>query len=201
MTATPLLRDWMYRSRAESHSYVCLCQVLSKVKQVLIEFGFSSWHRGNIDGLMQERRNSIANALELRPSCTNPSLWCKANEQSWWFYWWGGTYFGNCSWTSKIKLMCLSHHDIKTPKHQVDGLVQERRNSSALAMELRLSCTKPSRWLLRHQLGSISWYPEKCYWPTWWVTKPLLQPMVIYFQQYPLKTHQHVIFLRKCFWN
>ena len=24
------------------------------------------------------------------------------------------------------------------------GLVQERRNSSALAMELRLSCTKPS---------------------------------------------------------
>ena len=25
-----------------------------------------------------------------------------------------------------------------------DGLVQERRNSSALAMELHLSCTKPS---------------------------------------------------------
>ena len=27
----------------------------------------------------------------------------------------------------------------------IDGLVQERRNSSALAMELRLSCTK--RWV------------------------------------------------------
>ena len=26
-----------------------------------------------IDGLVQERRNSIANALELRLSCTNPS--------------------------------------------------------------------------------------------------------------------------------
>ena len=26
------------------------------------------------DGLMQERRNSIANALELRLSCTNPSI-------------------------------------------------------------------------------------------------------------------------------
>ena len=25
-----------------------------------------------------------------------------------------------------------------------DGLVQERRNSSALALELRLSCTNPS---------------------------------------------------------
>ena len=28
----------------------------------------------------------------------------------------------------------------------IDGLVQERRNSSALAMELRLSCTNPSTW-------------------------------------------------------
>ena len=29
----------------------------------------------------------------------------------------------------------------------IDGLVQERRNSSALAMELRLSCTNPSiKW-------------------------------------------------------
>ena len=29
----------------------------------------------------------------------------------------------------------------------LDGLVQERRNSSALAMELRLSCTNPWIWL------------------------------------------------------
>ena len=27
-----------------------------------------------IDGLVQERRNSIANALELRLSCTNPLI-------------------------------------------------------------------------------------------------------------------------------
>ena len=30
---------------------------------------------GHIDGLVQERRNSIANALELRLSCTNPWIW------------------------------------------------------------------------------------------------------------------------------
>ena len=29
--------------------------------------------RRQIDGLVQERRNSIANALELRLSCINPS--------------------------------------------------------------------------------------------------------------------------------
>ena len=30
---------------------------------------------GEIDGLVQERRNSIANALELCLSCNNPSKW------------------------------------------------------------------------------------------------------------------------------
>ena len=30
--------------------------------------------------------------------------------------------------------------------NDIEGLVQERRNSSALAMELRLSCTNPSTW-------------------------------------------------------
>ena len=30
--------------------------------------------------------------------------------------------------------------------YDIDGLVQERRNSSALAMELRLSCTNPSKY-------------------------------------------------------
>ena len=34
-------------------------------------------------------------------------------------------------------------HRIRT---QIDGLIQKRRNSSALAMELRLSCTNPVRW-------------------------------------------------------
>ena len=34
-------------------------------------------------------------------------------------------------------------------KLQIDGLVQERRNSSALAMELRLSCTNPSTYTER----------------------------------------------------
>ena len=28
-----------------------------------------------IDGLVKERRNSIANALELRHSCTNPTIY------------------------------------------------------------------------------------------------------------------------------
>ena len=33
-----------------------------------------------IDGLVQDRRNSIANALELRLSCTNPSIWCGRHQ-------------------------------------------------------------------------------------------------------------------------
>ena len=37
-------------------------------------------------------------------------------------------------------MMALSYMD------NLDGLVQERRNSSALAMEFCLSCTNPSIW-------------------------------------------------------
>ena len=36
---------------------------------------------GNIDGLMQERHDSIANALELRLSCTNPSVLYEYNTE------------------------------------------------------------------------------------------------------------------------
>ena len=32
----------------------------------------------HIDGLVQERHNSIANALEMRLSCTNPSIYTQA---------------------------------------------------------------------------------------------------------------------------
>ena len=35
----------------------------------------------------------------------------------------------------------------------IDGLVQERRNFTALALELRLSCTKPSIWHQKHWLS------------------------------------------------
>ena len=44
---------------------------LSKIIQSTLDGIFGS----HIDGLMQERRNSIANALGLRLSCTNPSIW------------------------------------------------------------------------------------------------------------------------------
>ena len=44
-------------------------------------------------------------------------------------------------------------------REHTDGLVQERRNSSALAMELRLSCTNPSiQSTASLQYGSIFWY-------------------------------------------
>ena len=36
--------------------------------------------------------------------------------------------------------------NVRMVLHNIDGLVQERRNSSALAIELRLSCTNLSTW-------------------------------------------------------
>ena len=42
-----------------------------------------------------------------------------------------------------IKMPSYQHRNSHY-KDEIDGLVQERRNSSALAMELRLSCTNPA---------------------------------------------------------
>ena len=40
---------------------------------------------------------------------------------------------------------------------QIDGLVQDCSNSSALAMEWLQSCTKPSRWRLQSELEGRLW--------------------------------------------
>ena len=66
--------------------------------------------------------------------------------------------------------------------HQTDGLGQERRNSIAYALELRLSCTNPSKW--HHQATNT------CA-PHWWLViissgnglvllgnKPLTEPVL-----------------------
>ena len=52
---------------------------------------------------------------------------------------------------------------------EIDGLVQERRNSSTLAMELRLSCTNPLKW------ASVPWplhfhNTESCIGPSKWAS-------------------------------
>ena len=51
-------------SSAKWQSFCLILNVLNPV--VILNLYF--------DGLVQERRNSIANALELRLSCTNPSV-------------------------------------------------------------------------------------------------------------------------------
>ena len=48
-------------------------------------------------------------------------------------------------WTSNTT--CSTSQEISTHwHHHITGLVQERRNSNALKMELRLSCTNPAIW-------------------------------------------------------
>ena len=47
----------------------------------------------------------------------------------------------------------------------IDGLVQERRNSSALAMELRLSCINPWTWYVKHCPSKwfVAWMKVPCH--------------------------------------
>ena len=73
-----------------------------------------------IDGLVQERRKSSANALELRLSCTNPSK-CFTQPQ------------------------CVNHWNSPTEHHpNIVGLVQDCSISSVLAIETLHFFIKPS---------------------------------------------------------
>ena len=56
--------------------------ILRSIKYIHI-FNNCSELRYHIDGLVQERRNSIANALELRLYCTNPSKYKEINGRGW----------------------------------------------------------------------------------------------------------------------
>ena len=56
----------------------------------------------------------------------------------------------------------LTHICVTRPQwvkgfHDIDGLVQERHNSSALAVELRLSCTKPLISYMAHLAMTLQW--------------------------------------------
>ena len=98
-----------------------------------------------IDGLMQKRRNSIANALESRLSCNNP----------WYIKWF------------LLFLVCKVSHCIECEKvgkyttcrigYEVDKS-GKRHNSIANALESRLSCNNPwyIKWVLLFLVCKVS---------------------------------------------
>ena len=56
--------------------------------------------------------------------------------------------WSHCQWNNPKAVEYGYMHHINT--HNIDGLVQERRNSIANTLELCLSCTKPLIWLCGH---------------------------------------------------
>ena len=105
-----------------------------------------------IDGLVQERRNSSALAMELRLSCTNPSKYLHDEfklslhieglvEES----------RNSSALAMELRLSCTNpwkylHDEFKLSPH-IEGFVQERRNSIDNTLELGLYCTNPSKYL------------------------------------------------------
>ena len=94
-------------------------------------------------------------------------IWCQCYCDAWW----GFVLVDVC--------MLLDPYAATWPCHilppqdtylHIDGLVQERRNSIANALELRLYCTNPSLW--SQNLGDghdvWRWYQCRCYCDAWW---------------------------------
>ena len=69
-TIFPAICQWCIDSR---YLESCL-SMLYWCQDHLFRYRYS-YYADQIDGSVQERRNSIANALELHLSCTNPSRW------------------------------------------------------------------------------------------------------------------------------
>ena len=67
-----------------------------------------------------------------------------------------------------------SYHSLILRRPYINGLAQERRNSIAEALELRLSCTNPSIYEIAHCYISYftemeKWLQRRCYcWKPWW---------------------------------
>ena len=76
-----------------------------------IESRYNTVHFLHIDGLVQERRNPSANAMELHFSCTNPSIWNGSGE------------FGSWSMFS-----CVNGKSIQCRVMLVQGLCSPRRH-------------------------------------------------------------------------
>ena len=95
---------------------------------------------------MQDCSNSIANAQGLLQTCNKP-LTCSLFVD----------YLNVRPWLRRVK-NTLNHvkvsQMIQKAGDTLGGLVQERRNSIANALELRFSCTNSSTWRQRH---SITW--------------------------------------------
>ena len=92
----------------------------------------------NFDGLVQERHNSSALAMELRLSCTNPSIWSTDEPYR---------LLMNPVITQLISPV-IGMYFLGIAVVHIDGLAQDCSNSSALAMELLQSCTKPPIMLM-----------------------------------------------------
>ena len=80
MTINVLIK-WCYRKEVLRNHEVYLTIIYYRMKFQSLgnaEFNTAYFHAlwfYEVDWLVQERRNSISNALELRLSCTNPSKW------------------------------------------------------------------------------------------------------------------------------
>ena len=79
-----------------------------------------------IDWLVQERRNSIANTLELRLSCINPSRYPSA-ELSYPRTWGRRPYYGECKATHDAFEFCLTCHIRVTLSHERHGVSDHRQ--------------------------------------------------------------------------
>ena len=159
---------WVTYLPSGSQFSTCVCEyndlrqiqaIHRKWAEAALGFGASPkfWHRG-----LSENKHKICALLcfvvNWCPICQfYPFFWVRSWRYGYLVKWF--CYQMKAKKKVTTQPATLRHNSILYPSelllwHQdnhIDVLVKERRNSSALAMELRLSCTNTSIWMIHHQ--------------------------------------------------
>ena len=75
--------------------------------------------------------------------------------------------------------------DMVESLYNIDGLVQERRNSSVSAVELRLSCTNPLIWYVLYTIGNLTFYHNYWVFKTKFLDIYIASPFELNFKEIP----------------
>ena len=108
-----------------------------------------------IVGLVQERRNSIANALELQLYCTNPSRWCGGGDDDWWWlrWQWVGDFDDDSDDDNNNSTDRCCEEVLLTVKHSGPVSISDKYS-------LLMHCIKiksPAKFLLNEQYVFLGW--------------------------------------------
>ena len=141
---------WNFHKKRNSNGELCwlLCCSHEHADQQTLKLPVI-WDDSHVDGFVQERRNSIANTLELRLSCTNPSIWrrCFVLQET--------LRTTNRRWTERPRSNATNLAWPLTESERRTSITGCVRAQSLRTPRARCTVTPGFRWIYNNNMSSI----------------------------------------------